>query len=128
MARAIWKGTIELGKHAIGVKMYSAVEDRTVHFHMLHRTDHAPVEQHIVRKDTGNDVAKEDMRKAFAVTKDTRSSCNRKISRSSFPRSRERFSCVDSSRLPCSVISGTNDLTTLDLMRMRTVTSRSHRH
>ena len=71
MARAMWKGSIELGKHKVGVKMYSAIEDRTVHFHMLHRKDHAPVEQHIVRKDTGKDVAKEEMRKAFAVTKDT---------------------------------------------------------
>ncbi|HVF17109.1 MAG TPA: Ku protein, partial [Steroidobacteraceae bacterium] len=67
----MWKGSIELGKHKVGVKMYSAIEDRTVHFHMLHRKDHAPVEQHIVRKDTGEDVAKEEMRKAFAVTKDT---------------------------------------------------------
>jgi DNA end-binding protein Ku len=71
MARAIWKGTIELGKHEVGVKMYAAIEDRTVHFHMLHRKDDAQVEQHIVRKDTGKDVAKEDMRKAFAVSKDT---------------------------------------------------------
>lgn len=71
MARAIWKGTIALGRHAVPVKMYSAVEDRTVHFHMLHKKDHAPVEQHIVRKDTGKDVPKEDMRKAFALSKDT---------------------------------------------------------
>lgn len=71
MARAMWKGTIELGKHQVGVKMYSAVEDRTVHFHMLHRKDDAPVEQHIVRKDTGKDVPKDDMRKAFALSKDT---------------------------------------------------------
>ena len=71
MARAIWKGTIGLGKHEVGVKLFSAIEDRTVHFHMLHKKDHAPVEQHIVRKDTGKDVAKEDMRKAFALTKDT---------------------------------------------------------
>jgi DNA end-binding protein Ku len=71
MARAIWKGTIELGKHEVGVKMYSAIEDRTIHFHMLHRKDDAPVEQHIIRKDTGKDVAKEDIRKAFAVSKDT---------------------------------------------------------
>ena len=70
-ARAIWKGTIELGKHEIGVKMYAAVEDRTVHFHMLHKKDHAPVEQHIVRKDTGKDVEKEDIRKAFATSKST---------------------------------------------------------
>lgn len=71
MARAMWKGIIELGKHQVGVKMYSAVEDRTVHFHMLHRKDDAPVEQHIVRKDTGKDVPKGDMRKAFALSKDT---------------------------------------------------------
>jgi DNA end-binding protein Ku len=71
MARAIWKGTIELGKQQVGVKMYSAVEDRSVHFHMLHAKDRAPVEQHIVRKDTGEDVPKEEMRKAFAVDKGT---------------------------------------------------------
>ena len=69
MARAIWKGAIEIGKHKVGVKLYSAIEDRTVHFHMLHRKDDAPVEQHIVRKDTGKDVPKEDMRKAFALSK-----------------------------------------------------------
>lgn len=66
-ARAIWKGHLTLGKHEIAVKFYSAVEDRTVHFHLLHAKDKAPVEQHIVRKDTGRDVAKEDMRKAYAV-------------------------------------------------------------
>jgi DNA end-binding protein Ku len=71
MARAIWKGDISLGKHQVGVKLYSAVEDRTIHFHMLHRKDQAPVEQHIVRKDTGKDVARADMRKAFAVDKNT---------------------------------------------------------
>ena len=67
MARAIWKGVIELGKHQVGVKMYSAVEDRAVHFRMIHRKDDAPVEQHIVRKDTGDDVSKDDIRKAFAL-------------------------------------------------------------
>ena len=71
MARAMWKGTIELGKLQVGFKLYSAIEDRTVHFHLLHQKDHAPVKQHIVRKDTGKEVAKEDMRKAFALSKDT---------------------------------------------------------
>jgi len=71
MARAIWKGVIQLSKHEIGVKFYSAVEERTLHFLMLHRKDHAPVEQHIVRKDTGREVPKSDIRKAFAVSKGT---------------------------------------------------------
>jgi DNA end-binding protein Ku len=70
-ARAIWKGELKLGKHNVGVKFYSAIEDRSVHFHLLHDKDKAPVEQHIVRKDTGKDVPKEEMRKAFAVGPNT---------------------------------------------------------
>lgn len=71
MARAIWKGKLQLGKQELGVKLYSAIEDRTVRFHLLHAKDRAPVEQHIVRKDTGKDVGKEDMRKAFALNRGT---------------------------------------------------------
>ena len=67
MARAIWTGQLKLGGEEIGVKFYSAIEDRTVHFHLLHAKDRAPVEQHIVRKDTGKDVPKEEIRKAFAL-------------------------------------------------------------
>ena len=70
-ARAIWKGALQLGKQPIGVKFYSAIEDRSIHFHLLHEKDRAPVEQHIVRKDTGKDVPKEEMRKAFAVGPNT---------------------------------------------------------
>lgn len=67
----MWKGALILGKHKLAVKLYSAVQDRTVHFRLLHRTDHAPVEQHIVRKDTGEEVARDDIRKAFAISGDT---------------------------------------------------------
>jgi DNA end-binding protein Ku len=71
VARAIWKGHLQLAKQELAVKLYSAIEDRTVRFHLLHAKDHAPVEQHIVRKDTGKDVGKEDMRKAFALDRGT---------------------------------------------------------
>lgn len=71
MARAMWKGELQLGKQQLGVKLYSAVEDRTVHFHLLHTKDRAPVEQHIVRKDTGKDVDKDEIRKAFALSRGT---------------------------------------------------------
>lgn len=71
MVRAMWKGMIALGKHKVGVKLYAAVEDRAIRFHMLHKKDHAPVEQHIVRKDTGAEVAREDIRKAYALSKDS---------------------------------------------------------
>jgi DNA end-binding protein Ku len=68
VARAMWKGSVQLGKLRVDVKMYAAVEDRSIRFHMLHKKDRAPVEQHIVRKDTGKDVERSDIRKAFALT------------------------------------------------------------
>lgn len=71
MARAMWKGAIALGKHPVHVKMYSAVEDRSVRFHMLYKKDRLPVEQHIVRKDTGKDVDRGEIRKAFPLDKHT---------------------------------------------------------
>lgn len=66
-ARAIWKGQLVLGKHEVAVKMYSAVQDQAVHFHLLHDKDLTPVEQRIVRKDNGREVAKEAQRKAFPL-------------------------------------------------------------
>ena len=63
----MWKGIIALGPQTVAVKMYAAIEDRSIRFHMLHKKDHAAVEQHIIRKDTGAEVKREDIRKAFAV-------------------------------------------------------------
>jgi DNA end-binding protein Ku len=70
-ARAIWKGQLLLGGRVVPVKMYSAVEDRTVHFRLLHAKDRSPIEQHIVRKDDGKEVAKEDRRKALPLSRET---------------------------------------------------------
>ncbi len=66
-ARAIWKGHLVLGKHEVPVKLYSAVQDQAVHFRLLHDKDLTPVEQRIVRKDTGREVPKEAQRKAFPL-------------------------------------------------------------
>ena len=66
-ARAIWKGTLLLAGQEIAVNMYSAVQDRDVHFKMLSKRGEAPVHQRIVRKDTGEEVASADRRKAFPL-------------------------------------------------------------
>ena len=63
------KDKLQIGKQKLAIKLYSAVEDRTVRFHLLHAKDQAPVEQHIIRKDTGDEVGKEDMRKALALSR-----------------------------------------------------------
>jgi DNA end-binding protein Ku len=47
-ARAMWKGVIRFGDTTVPVKLYSAVQDRDVHFRMLHRKDRQPVKQAMI--------------------------------------------------------------------------------
>lgn len=70
MARAIWKGQVALGRECLPVKLYSAVEDRKVHFRLLHAKDLAPVEQRVVRKSDGREVPRDEQRKAFPLERD----------------------------------------------------------
>jgi non-homologous end joining protein Ku len=35
MPRSIWNGTVMLGRIPVSVKVYSAAEDHTLHFHQL---------------------------------------------------------------------------------------------
>lgn len=70
MARAIWKGRLLIGKAELGVKMYAAVQDRTVHFRLLDKESLAPVHQRIVRKTDGKEAAKDERRKALALDED----------------------------------------------------------
>lgn len=51
-ARAIWKGVIRFGEVEVPVKLYSAVEDRSVHFRLLHAKDRAPVKQAMINPRT----------------------------------------------------------------------------
>ncbi|HJT16189.1 MAG TPA: Ku protein [Thermoanaerobaculia bacterium] len=67
MARAIWKGVIKIGSVKLPVKFYSAVHEQTVHFRLLHKTDHQPVKQKLVNAD-GDAISNDDIRKAYPVT------------------------------------------------------------
>jgi DNA end-binding protein Ku len=66
-ARAIWKGVVKIGTQSVPVKLYSAVQDRSIHFRLLHKTDHEPVKQQLVSGDTGDSVEYAAVRKAFAL-------------------------------------------------------------
>ena len=67
MARAIWKGKLIIGEKPLAVKMYTAVQDHSVHFRLLDKQSLSPVKQRIVRKTDGKEVKKEERRKAFAL-------------------------------------------------------------
>jgi DNA end-binding protein Ku len=66
-ARAMWKGRIRLGGETVPVKLYAAVENRRVHFRMLHRKDKAPVKQIMLNPDTEQVVSYGDARRGWVT-------------------------------------------------------------
>jgi DNA end-binding protein Ku len=64
-ARAIFKTTIHLGELALPVKIFAAVEDRRVHFRLLHKEDLQPVVQQMVNPRTGEPVPPEQVRRGY---------------------------------------------------------------
>ena len=57
-ARSIWKGVLKVGPEKLPVKLYSAVQDRSVHFHILETKTKKPVKQIMIDPDTGKQIAK----------------------------------------------------------------------
>jgi DNA end-binding protein Ku len=66
-ARAIWKGVIVVGTTRVPVRLLSAVQDRDVHFRLLHAEDRAPVRQSMVNPQTGTEVPRDEIRKGYEV-------------------------------------------------------------
>ena len=64
-ARAIWKGTLGMGGGRVAVKLYSAVEDRTVHFHVLEKSTLMRIQQHMVNAETGEEVPGDQVKKGY---------------------------------------------------------------
>jgi DNA end-binding protein Ku len=64
-ARSIWKANLRFGAVQVPVKLYSAVQDRAVHFRLLDAKRHEPVKQHMVDPETGEVVESADIRRAF---------------------------------------------------------------
>jgi DNA end-binding protein Ku len=66
-ARAIWKGELKVGATKIPVKLYSAVVDRTVHFHILDEKHLMRVKQHMVNPDSGDEVMTQEIQKGYEI-------------------------------------------------------------
>jgi DNA end-binding protein Ku len=64
-ARAIWQGQLSFRKHEIPVKLYAAVVDRQIHFHLLHKRDRTRLQQRMVDSETQEPVTADQTRKAF---------------------------------------------------------------
>jgi DNA end-binding protein Ku len=66
-ARAIWKGQLKIGGARIPVKLYSAVQDRTVRFHILDERHRMRVKQHMIDPDSGEEVPTEEIQKGYEI-------------------------------------------------------------
>jgi DNA end-binding protein Ku len=66
-ARAIWKGQLKLGAGKVPIKLYSAVQDRTVRFRILDEKAKKRVKQHMVDPDTGAEVPSEEIQKGYEI-------------------------------------------------------------
>lgn len=58
---------MKLGDVEVPVRLYTAVEDRGVHFRLLHATDHVPVVQRMVHPETGEEVPRERTRRGVEM-------------------------------------------------------------
>src|SRR5580700_10597362 len=70
MPRAIWTGTIGFGLVTVPVKMYSAVDRKTVRFHQLSGKTGVRVAQKRVDPSTGDEVAYADLVKGYELAPD----------------------------------------------------------
>ena len=66
-ARAIWKGELKVGSSKIPVKLFSAVSDRAVRFHILDDKHLTRVKQHMVHPENGEEVSNTEIQKGFEV-------------------------------------------------------------
>jgi DNA end-binding protein Ku len=65
MARAIWSGSISFGLVSVPVRMYSAVEERDLHFHYVHAPDGSRIGYEKVCKEEGRPVPDSEIVRAF---------------------------------------------------------------
>jgi DNA end-binding protein Ku len=65
--RAIWKGELKIGSAKTPVKLYAAVADRTVRFHLLDDKHLMRVKQHMVDPDSSEEVTNEEARKGYEI-------------------------------------------------------------
>jgi DNA end-binding protein Ku len=67
MPRSIWNGTITFGLIAVPVKVHSATESHTIHFHQVHEKDGAQIKQKRICSKEGKEVPYEEVAMGYEV-------------------------------------------------------------
>ncbi len=71
MPRSIWNGTITFGLVNVPIKLYSATESQTVHFHEVHMRDGAQIEHRRYCTKEDKEVDYKDVVKGYEVSEGT---------------------------------------------------------
>jgi DNA end-binding protein Ku len=66
-ARAIWKGQLKIGTTKVPVKLYSAIQDRTIRFNILDERSKMRVKQHMIDPGSGEEVPTEEIQKGYEI-------------------------------------------------------------
>src|SRR3712207_3126996 len=65
--RSIWRGAVSFGLVSIGVKLYSATEDRDIRFHQVHATDGGRIKYQRVCSIDGEEVEYSEIAKGYEL-------------------------------------------------------------
>src|SRR3954471_3948110 len=66
--RSIWNGAIAFGAVTVPIKVYGALEDKSVHFHEVHLKDEGAIEHRLVDPSTNREVKREKVVKGYEVS------------------------------------------------------------
>lgn len=68
MPRSLWNGTIAIGLLTVPVKVHTATEDKTVHFHQVHAKDGARIEHRRICAKEDKEVPYEQVVKGYELS------------------------------------------------------------
>jgi DNA end-binding protein Ku len=68
MPRSIWNGPITFGLIAVPIKVHSATQDNSVHFHQVHKKDGARIKQKRICSKEGKEVPYKEVAKGYEVS------------------------------------------------------------
>jgi len=68
MPRPLWKGAISFGMVTIPIKLYSATEEKDVHFNMLHAEDNSRIKQKRFCAEEDVEVSNDEIVKGYEIT------------------------------------------------------------
>jgi DNA end-binding protein Ku len=69
VARAIWSGSISFGLVNVPVRMYSAIDEKDLHFHLLHMKDDSRIGYEKTCKKEGKPVSDDEIGTAYEISK-----------------------------------------------------------